>query len=158
MTLTLTSTAFQHQGVIPVHHTCDGLDLSPPLAWHGVPQKTQSLALIVEDPDAPDPNAPSMTWVHWVLYNMPPSVSALPEGASVSRLPPGTLQGLNDWRRTGYEGPCPPIGQHRYFFKLFALDIMLPDLKQPARLSLANAMRGHVLTQSELVGVYRRAL
>ena len=157
MSLTLTSPSFHQKGMIPQRHTCDGLDLSPALVWHGVSEHTRSLALIVEDPDAPDPNAPSMTWVHWVLYNIPPTVQSLAEGASTSQLPLGTLEGLNDWRSTGYAGPCPSIGQHRYFYKLFALDTLLPDLQQPVRHKLAQAIRGHVLAQTELIGTYQRA-
>src|SRR3990167_11476095 len=118
MTLTLSSSDFAPAAPIPRRHTCEGEDLSPQLAWSGAPQGTKSLALIVDDPDAPDPAAPKMIWVHWVLYNLPPTVNGLPEGASA--LPSGTLQGLNDWRRTGYGGPCQPIGRHRYFHKLYA--------------------------------------
>ena len=156
MSLTLSSAAFAHQGLIPLRHTCDGQDLSPPLAWTGVPANAQSLVLIVDDPDAPDPAAPAMTWVHWVLYNLPPQTHQLLEGAGLHNVPAGTLEGTNDWRRTGYGGPCPPIGQHRYFHKLFALDVRLPDLKQPGKAELERAMRGHVLAQAELVGRYQR--
>ncbi len=154
MSPTLTSTAFAHQGAIPAKYTCEGADVSPPLAWIGLPPGTASLALIVDDPDAPDPAAPKMTWVHWVLYNLPPTANGLPEGASV--LPPGTRQGLNDWQRSGYGGPCPPIGRHRYFFKLYALDTVLPDLGRPTKAMLEKAMNGHVLGQAELVGTYRK--
>ena len=112
------------------------------------------MALIVDDPDAPDPAAPKMTWVHWVLYNLPPTVNGLREGASV--LPPGTRQGLNDWRRTGYGGPCPPIGRHRYFHKLYVLDTVLPDLGRPTKVMLEKAMKGHILGQAELVGTYQK--
>ena len=154
--LTLSSTSFQHQGVMASRHTCDGADLSPPLAWTGVPANTQSLVLIVDDPDAPDPQAPKMTWVHWVLYNLPPQIHELPEGVSAQNLPPGTLQGMNDWRRTGYGGPCPPIGMHRYFHKLFALDCRLPDLKTPGKAALEKAMQGHILAQTELIGCYQK--
>lgn len=156
MSLTLTSAAFQHNGLIPLRHTCDGFDLSPPLAWSGVPAGAQSLVLIIDDPDAPDPAAPAMTWVHWLLYNLPPQTHALPEGVAVKNLPAGTLPGLNDWRRTGYGGPCPPMGRHRYFHKLFALDTRLPDLKEPSKAALEKAMQGHVLAQAELVGLYQR--
>lgn len=157
MTLILTSTAFQHRGEIPGRHTCDGEDISPQLVWTGVPVGTQSLVLIVDDPDAPDPAAPKMTWVHWILYNLPPDARDLPEGMAVSRLPSGTLQGLNDWGRPGYGGPCPPVGTHRYFHKLFALDVRLPDLGLPAKAALEKAMQGHVLAQGELMGLYQRA-
>lgn len=156
MSLTLTSAAFHHGGVIPQRHTCEGSDLSPPLAWHGVPAGTQSLVLIVDDPDAPDPRAPRMTWVHWLLYNLPPQASGLPEGVTSRQLPAGTLQGVNDWHRAAYGGPCPPIGQHRYFHKLYALDVLLPDLKQPDKARLEAAMHGHVLAQAELLGLYQK--
>lgn len=154
MSPTLTSAAFAHQGAIPAKYTCEGADVSPPLSWTGLPVGTKSLALIVDDPDAPDPAAPKMTWVHWVLYNLPPSAKGLPEGASV--LPPGSQQGLNDWQRTGYGGPCPPIGRHRYFHKLYALDTVLPDLRRPTKAVLEKAMNGHILGQGELVGTYRK--
>ncbi len=154
MNPTLSSTAFAHQGAIPTKYTCEGADVSPPLTWIDLPSGTKSLALIVDDPDAPDPAAPKMTWVHWVLYNLPPSVNGLPEG--VSALPPGTQQGMNDWRRTGYGGPCPPIGRHRYFHKLYALDTVLPDLGRPTKVILEKTMSGHILGQAELVGTYQK--
>lgn len=156
MSLTLTSPSFQHGGLIPLRHTCDGDDLSPALVWSGMPANTQSLALIVDDPDAPDPKAPKMTWVHWVLYNIPPHTTELAEGVAANKLPAGTLQGLNDWSRTGYGGPCPPVGRHRYFHKLFALDVKLPDLKSPTKAALEKAMQGHVLAHTELIGLYQR--
>ena len=154
MSPTLTSAAFTQQGAIPTKYTCEGADVSPPLTWIDLPPGTKSLALVVDDPDAPDPAAPKMTWVHWVLYNLPPTVNGVPEGASA--LPPGTQQGLNDWRRTGYGGPCPPIGRHRYFHKLYALDTVLPDLGRPTKAMLENAMKGHVLGQAQLVGTYQK--
>lgn len=156
MALTLVSSAFNHNGAIPSRHTCDGPDVSPPLAWSGVPKEAASLVLIVDDPDAPDPEAPKMTWVHWLLYNLPPDTSGLPEGVGAKGLPKGTLEGINDWHRSGYGGPCPPIGRHRYFHKLYALDTVLPDLHQPPKTKLEQAMRGHVLAQAELVGTYQR--
>jgi Raf kinase inhibitor-like YbhB/YbcL family protein len=156
MSLTLASNSFQHQGMMPLRHTCDGEDRSPQLHWSGVPAKAQSLVLIVDDPDAPDPNAPKMTWVHWLLYNIPVNAQELPEGIAAGKLPAGTLQGLNDWRRTGYGGPCPPIGTHRYFHKLFALDVQLPDLNKPIKGALEKAMQGHVLAHTELIGLYQR--
>ena len=156
MSLILSSPAFPHGGVIPYRHTCDGADHSPPLGWHGVPAGTQSLVLIVDDPDAPDPHAPKMTWVHWLLYNLPPQTDGLPEGVSAARLPAGTLEGLNDWKRTGYGGPCPPIGRHRYFFKLYALDTVLPDLGAATKPELEAAMKGHVLEQATLMGSYQK--
>jgi hypothetical protein len=154
MSLTLTSPAFAHQAAIPAQFTCEGADISPALAWSGVPAGTQSLVLIVDDPDAPDPAAPKMTWVHWLLYNLPTSATGLAEAASA--LPPGTLEGINDWQRTGYGGPCPPIGRHRYFHKLYALDTVLPDLGQPTKAQLEKAMAGHILGQAELLGTYQK--
>jgi len=156
MTLQLTSKNFHHQGEIPKLYTCDGKDLSPSLSWSGVPAGTKSFALIVDDPDAPDPKAPKMTWVHWVLYNLPATVNSLEEGISPKNLPSGSLEGTNDWKRTGYGGPCPPIGRHRYFFKLYALDTVLADLRQPTKAALEKAMSGHILEKVELVGTYQR--
>jgi len=152
----LASDAFAPGAAIPRQHTCEGQDLSPPLAWAGAPAGTRSFALIVDDPDAPDPKAPTMTWVHWVLYNIPPEVAALPPGAARGGLPAGTREGTNDWRRTGYGGPCPPIGRHRYFHKLYALDTVLPDLGEPTKPRLEEAMEGHVLAWAELVGTYQK--
>jgi len=154
MPLILTSTAFEHQGEIPYRYTCEGDDLSPSLTWNGIPEGTGSLALIADDPDAPDPAHPRMTWVHWVLYNLPPDIDGLPAG--VRTLPPGTLEGLNDWKRTGYGGPCPPIGRHRYFFKLYALSTALPDLGKPTKAQLEAAMEGHVLEKTEIIGTYQK--
>lgn len=156
MSLSIISEAFEHKSSIPSLYTCDGQDISPPLSWSGLPPGTKSLALIVDDPDAPDPEAPQMIWVHWVLYNIPPDVEGFPEKGSVATLPQGTKEGLNDWKRTGYGGPCPPIGRHRYFHKLYALDVVLPDLDTPTKKQLEEAMRGHVLEQAELVGTYQR--
>ena len=156
MTFKISSPAFSHHcSIPPVHTRCDGQDLSPPLEWSGVPEGTKSLALIVDDPDAPDPAAPKMTWVHWVLYNIPPTVSGLPQG--VSDLPDGTKQAKNDWKETNYGGPAPPIGTHRYFHKLYALDTVLPDLGASAtKTSVEQAMKGHILGQAELVGTYKK--
>lgn len=156
MSLSLTSSAFQHQGEIPSRFTCEGDDVSPALSWSGVPREARSLALLVDDPDAPDPKAPRMTWVHWVLYNLPVAATGLPEGVSSRDLPEGTREGTNDWKRTGYGGPCPPVGRHRYFFKLYALDTELPDLKSPTKARLEEAMEGHVLSRAELVGTYEK--
>jgi len=152
----LTSTAFGEKQSIPKLYTCEGKDVSPPLAWSGVPANAKSLVLIVDDPDAPDPAAPQMTWVHWVLYDIPPNASGLVEGAAAGGLPKGTLEGTNDWRKTGYGGPCPPIGRHRYFLKLYALDAMLPDLKKPTKAALEQAMKGHVVAEAQLVGTYQK--
>jgi len=157
MKLTLTSTAFHHNGDVPRIYTCDGDDVSPPLTWSGVPADAKSLVLIVDDPDAPDPKAPRMTWVHWVLYNIPPGATGFTEGVAAKNLPAGTLEGVNDWKRTGYGGPCPPIGRHRYFHKLYALDTVLPDLGRPTKTKLESAMRGHILAQAEIIGTYQRS-
>jgi len=154
-TVKLESAAFSHNGAMPSRLTCDGQDLSPPLAWSGLPAGTKSLALVVDDPDAPDPEAPKLTWVHWVVYNLPPAESGLAEGAKA--LPSGAKDGLNDWKRAGYGGPCTPVGSHRYFHKLYALDIMLPDLKQPTKAQLEKAMQGHVLAETQLIGLYQRS-
>ena len=153
MTLTLRSPVFLPGGMIPRLYTCDGSDISPPLSWSGVPHGTQSLALIVDDPDAPDPAAPKMVYVHWVLFNLPPSSQGLRENVG-SSLPEGTEEGRNDWQRTGYGGPCPPIGQHRYFFKLYALDQRLMFKAPPTKAHLEAAMVGHILQQAELIGTY----
>lgn len=156
MSMVLTSPAFAAHAAIPARHTCDGADTSPPLRWSGVPAGTRSLALVVDDPDAPDPAAPQRTWVHWVLYDLPPASAGLAESVAAAQLPPGTRQGRNDWKRSGYGGPCPPIGRHRYFFRLYALDSVLPDLRQPDKARLLAAMEGHVLAYAELVGTYQR--
>ncbi len=150
--MVIQSPAFAEGGAIPARYTCDGEDISPPLRWEGVPEGARSLVLIVDDPDAPDPAAPKMVWVHWVLYNLPPNSKGLEEG--VKALPPGTGQGLNDWKRTGWGGPCPPVGRHRYFFKLYALDRVLPDLGTPTKAELLKAMEGHVLDEAVLMGTY----
>jgi Raf kinase inhibitor-like YbhB/YbcL family protein len=151
----ISSPSFTPQGSIPSKYTCEGSDTSPPLAWSGAPSSAKSLALIVDDPDAPDPAAPKMTWVHWVLYNLPTQTAALGEGAAKSP-PAGARDGLNDWKRPGYGGPCPPIGRHRYFFKLYALDVVLPDLGKPSKAALLKAMEGHVVASAELVGTYQK--
>jgi Raf kinase inhibitor-like YbhB/YbcL family protein len=156
MTLSLQSASFSQNGEIPATFTCEGQDVSPALSWSGVPAGTKSLALIVDDPDAPDPKAPKMTWVHWVLYDIPAAAKSLPEAVSPSALPAGTREGLNDWKRTGYGGPCPPIGRHRYFHKLYALDTVLSDLGTPTKAALEKAMEGHVLAKTELVGTYQK--
>jgi Raf kinase inhibitor-like YbhB/YbcL family protein len=156
MGLALTSPAFAPGGEIPATFTCEDLDVSPALEWTGLPDGTKSLALIVDDPDAPDPAAPKMTWVHWVLYNMPPTAAGLPEGVDSTDLPDGTREGLNDWKRTGYGGPCPPIGRHRYHHKLYALDATLPDLGTPTKAAVEAAMKGHVLAEAVLVGTYQK--
>jgi Raf kinase inhibitor-like YbhB/YbcL family protein len=154
MALTLTSPAFHHTGEIPRKFTCDGSDVSPALSWTGVPAGARSLALVVDDPDAPDPAAPRMTWVHWVLYDLPADSGGVAE--ALARPPAGARDGLNDWGRTGWGGPCPPKGRHRYFFKLYALDDFLGDLGRPTKAALEKALRGHVIEKAELVGTYQR--
>jgi Raf kinase inhibitor-like YbhB/YbcL family protein len=156
LTLTLTSPAFAEKGSIPSKYTCDGPGVSPPLAWSGVPAGAKSLALIVDDPDAPDPKAPKTTWVHWVVYDLPPSTSSLPESASSSGLPAGARQGKNDWGNSEYGAACPPVGRHRYVHKLYALDTMFPNLDSPAKSDLEGAMQGHVLARGELIGTYEK--
>lgn len=155
MSFSITSTAFNADSDIPQRYTCDDEDISPPLQWTGVPEGTQSLVLIVDDPDAPDPEAPKMTWIHWLLYNLPFDTTSLPEAVLDSELPAGTQQGTNSWDRIGYGGPCPPIGRHRYFFKLYALDTVLPDLKHPDKNDLLGNMQGHVLSETVLMGTYQ---
>ena len=155
MALMIESSAFEPKGNIPRKYTCEGDDVSPPLAWRGEPAGTRSFALILDDPDAPDPKAPKMTWVHWVVYNLPASTRSLGEGASRT-LPAGARDGKNDWKRTGYGGPCPPVGRHRYFHVLYALDVELPDLHEPTKPQLEAAMKGHLLARAELVGTYRK--
>ena len=156
MALTITSTAFEDGGPMAAKYTCEGSDISPALKWEGVPEGTLSLALIVDDPDAPDPAAPKMTYVHWVLYNLPADADGLQEGIHTEDLPTGTLEGLNDWQRTGYGGPCPPIGRHRYFHKLYALNTILVDLTHPTKDQLLAAMKNHILAQAQVVGTYQK--
>lgn len=156
MALALTSPDFGHMEEMPSRLTCEGEDLSPVLTWTGLPAAAQSLVLIVDDPDAPDPKAPKTTFVHWVLYNIPASVAGLAEGMTSAALPAGTREGLNDWKRTGYGGPCPPVGRHRYFFKLYAVNRMLPDLDLPTKARLEAAMKHHVVERTELVGTYQK--
>jgi Raf kinase inhibitor-like YbhB/YbcL family protein len=154
MTLSLTSPAFAEGGEIPTRYTCEGQDVSPPLAWSEPPSGAKSLALIVDDPDAPDPKAPKMTWAHWVLYNLPPTAGQLPEAVERRALPTGTREGVNDWKRTGYGGPCPPIGRHRYFHKLFALEMSFPTSAAQPRRSSKRRCKGTFLAQAELDGTY----
>jgi len=149
------SPAFTQQGSIPRKYTSEGEDISPPLEWADAPAGTCSFALIVDDPDAPDPRAPQRTWVHWVLYNIPAAVHGLKADADQHGLPAGTSQGRNDWQRAGYGGPSPPIGRHRYVHKLYALDVVLPDLGEPTKAQLLGAMTGHVLGEAQLVGTYQ---
>ena len=156
MTLKLTSSAFENGADIPAQYTCKGDDISPPLSWTGVPENTRSLVLIIDDPDAPDPAAPKTVWVHWVLYNIPPETDSLAENIAPEALPAGTAEGINDWHRTGYGGPCPPIGRHRYFHKLYALDTVLAGLNTPNKTTVEAAMYGHIIAQTELVGNFKK--
>ena len=156
--LKITSTAFAADGEIPAVHTCDGGDRSPPLSFSGVPAAAKSLALVVDDPDAParDAKTPQKPWVHWVLYNLPVDSTGLAEAIAPTDLPFQAQQGANDWHRTGYRGPCPPNGRHRYVHKLYALDAVLTGLASPDKAELEAAMKGHILAESQLVGTYQR--
>jgi len=154
MALTISSPAFANNDMIPMRYTCEGEDISPPLAFGGIPAGAASLALIVDDPDAPDPAAPKMTWVHWLVYNLDPAIAGLSEG--VTELPPPAGSGRNDFGRPRYGGPCPPIGNHRYMFKLYALDTILPDLGTPDKETLLRAMEGHILEKAVLIGRYQK--
>ena len=156
MALTLKSTAFENGAEIPARYTCKGDDISPPLNWTGVPEATRSLVLIVDDPDAPDPAAPKTVWVHWVLYNIPPDINALAEHTTSAALAPGMVEGINDWQNPGYGGPCPPVGRHRYFHKLYALDIVLEGLNEPGKAVVEAAMQGHIIGQAELIGTCQK--
>jgi Raf kinase inhibitor-like YbhB/YbcL family protein len=155
MSLTLTSSAFVQGGKIPSKYTCEGADMSPPLAFAGVPPGAKSLAFVLDDPDAPDPSAPKRVWVHWVVINLPPDSHGLAENASAAGLPNGAVEGTNDQGQTAYHGPCPPIGRHRYFHKLYALDIALPA-KALTKAELEAAMQGHVLATAELMGTFQK--
>ena len=154
MGLQIYSPTFENDGIIPSRYTCEGEDINPPLEWSGVSEEAKSLVLIVDDPDAPDPKAPKMTWVHWVVYDIPPTVKGFEEG--IRYLPAGTQEGLNDWKRTGYGGPCPPIGRHRYFFKLYALDTLLEFSHIPTKAEVEAAMQGHILQAAELMGTFEK--
>ena len=154
-TMKISSPAFGADGAIPREHTCEGADTSPPLSWEGVPAGAKALALIVDDPDAPDPAAPKRVWVHWVVV-LPAGTQSVAAGAAKA-LPSGSSVGKNDWGKAAWGGPCPPIGRHRYFFKLYALDAALPDLGRPDKRRLEQAMEGHVLAHAELIGTYQKA-
>jgi Raf kinase inhibitor-like YbhB/YbcL family protein len=156
MSLRITSTAFDNNGKIPPKYTCEGDDMSPPLEWSEVPEGTKSLALIVDDPDAPDPARPQRVYVHWVLYNIPPTATRIDENAWQSNLPGGTVTGINDWDKQAWGGPCPPIGRHRYFFKLYALDTTLDGISSARKKDVEDAMKGHILAQAELMGTYQK--
>jgi Raf kinase inhibitor-like YbhB/YbcL family protein len=152
MDIKITSTAFEEGGMIPRKYTCDGEDVSPPLAWTGVPEGAKTIALISDDPDAP-----MGTWVHWVLFNLSEAEKGLPEAVPPDKeLKNGAKQGRNDFRRIGYGGPCPPGGTHRYFFKLYALDAILNLPAGATKAELLKAMEGHILAHGQIIGKYRR--
>jgi hypothetical protein len=156
-TVKLSSTAFAAGASIPPRYTCDGADVSPPLAWGDPPAGTLSFALVVDDPDAPDPKTPRMRWVHWVVYDLPPGARSLPEAMrSAADLPAGARMGGNDWKKAAWGGPCPPVGRHRYFFTLYALDVVLGERGALAKRELEAAIQGHVLAEAELLGTYER--
>jgi Raf kinase inhibitor-like YbhB/YbcL family protein len=158
VSLDIKSSAFTANGSIPARYTCEGDDVSPPLSWSGAPSGTKSFALIVDDPDAPDPAKPKMVYVHWVVFNIPASASSFTENASKKGLPAGAVQGKNDWGKAQYGGPCPPIGRHRYFFKLYALDRELSGLSSSStKPDVLKAIEGHILANGELVGTYQKA-
>lgn len=154
MKFSITSTAFLSEMEIPKRYTCDGENISPPLSWEGVPDNTKSLVLILDDPDVPDPRNPENIWTHWIIYNIPPSVRGLGEG--VDLFPDEVLFGSNDWRKTEYRGPCPPSGRHRYYFKLYALNTVLPDLNKPKVSKLEDKMMKHVISSAILMGTYEK--
>ncbi|PCC66741.1 phospholipid-binding protein, PBP family [Nannocystis exedens] len=154
--MSLESEAFAAGAEIPSEYTCEGRDVSPPLRWSGVPAAARSLALVETDPDAPDPAAPKTIYTHWILVDLPPADGSLPAGVTPERLPAGAREGTNDWGRVGYGGPCPPIGRHRYFHTLYALDTTLPSLQAPTRAELEQAMAGHVLAKAALMGTYQK--
>ena len=156
MALILNSMAFENGAAIPARYTCKGLDVSPPLNWEGVPENARSLVLIIDDPDAPDPAAPKTVWVHWVLYNIPADINTLAEHITSATLAPGMIEGINDWQDLGYGGPCPPVGRHRYFHKLYALDIVLEGLNEPSKAVVEAAMQGHIIAQTELIGTCQK--
>ena len=151
----LISPAFQHGEPIPARYTCDGEDLSPPLEWKDLPPGTRSLALLVDDPDAPDPAAPKRLWVHWITYNLSSSSPGLEEGAGNRPAAGPSRFAVTDSGKPGYHGPCPPIGRHRYFFHRYALDATIPDLGPEAtRAAFEAAIKGHVIATTELMGTY----
>lgn len=153
MSLTLKSPAFKQNNTIPTAYTCDGVNVSPPLEWSEVPRETQSLVLIMDDPDVPAFVRPDQMYDHWVLFNIPPTISSLAEN---TREIPGAVQGTNTSGKLGYTGPCPPDRQHRYFFKLYALDALLDLPPGVSKKQVEEAMKGHILAQTDLIGVYNR--
>lgn len=155
--LQLTSAAFANEASIPQRYTCEGQNVSPPLTWTGVPAETRSFALILDDPDAPDPRAPKRTWVHWVVFGIAPSARGFAEDVAKNGLPEGAREASNDWNHAGYDGPCPPVGRHRYFHKLYALDVALTGLDgKSTKAEVEHAMQGHVIAQVSLMGTYQK--
>ena len=151
----LSSPQFQNGGAIPARNTCEGENLAPTLRWSAPPAGTKSLALVVDDPDAPDPAAPKRVWVHWVVYDLPAAAGELVPGVA---LPAGARAGSSDFGETGWKGPCPPIGRHRYFFRLYALDVVLGDRGELKKAALQDAAKGHVLGKAELMGTYQKSM
>lgn len=152
MNINLTSPAFDDGDFLPVKYTCDGANISPPLKWDSLPPKTESIAIICEDPDAPSGN-----WTHWIIFNIPPQTTSLPENIPDDEtLTDGTRQGINDFGATGYGGPCPPWGTHRYFFKIYALDIIIDIVSFVDKDTFLNAITGHILATGRLMGKYKR--
>jgi len=152
MDFKISSSSFKNGELIPVKYTCDGANISPPLAWTAPPENAKSFALINDDPDAPIGD-----WVHWILFNIPPETRELQEeSSSKHNLPKGTIEGMNDFRKNNYGGPCPPSGTHRYFFKLYALDILLHPNESTNKKQLLDAMKGHILAEATLIGKYKR--
>lgn len=154
MVFKIFSNSFSHVGEMAKQYTCQGEDISPHLKWDHAPDGTKSFALIVDDPDAPDPEAPQMTWVHWVLYNIPANCSELVE--DIQKLPEGTNIGINDWKKAAYGGPCPPIGRHRYYHKLYAVDIILPQIDNPTKEAVLGMIKDHILAETVIMGTYQK--
>jgi Raf kinase inhibitor-like YbhB/YbcL family protein len=157
MPFILTSPVFAPNGSIPSKYTCEGANVSPPLEWFGVHRDAKTLVLIMDDPDAPDPAKPQRVYVHWVVYNIPANITKLPENAAQTGLPSGAIQGINDWGKETYGGPCPPIGRHRYFFKIYALDTVLPQLFNPTKSQLEKAMEEHLVDSADVIGTYQKS-
>jgi Raf kinase inhibitor-like YbhB/YbcL family protein len=155
--LTVRSSAFEDGAEIPRRYTCDDANASPPLAWRAAPDGTRSFVVIVDDPDAPDPAAPKRVWVHWLVWNLPASAASIDEGATRAKLPAGAREGMNDGGSAGWTGPCPPIGRHRYFHRLYALDATIELAAGAKRAELERAMKGHVIGEAVVMGTYQHA-
>jgi hypothetical protein len=152
----LRSPAFENGGEIPARYTCEGGNTSPPLAWSDPPPGTKSFALILRDPDVPDPAAPRMTWIHWVVYAIPAEARSIDEAAGAQKAPGGGHHARNDWKKPDYGGPCPPIGRHRYHFTLYALDLPPSNFATPPHATLWDRLKGHVIGKAELMGTYQK--